>query len=184
MKVRVLICGVILLLGMTAWAQEFPRAELEVDYAFARFSPNAAYTQGHSLNGGGGSVTLNINEYLGFQMDLRDTKPQQTVSRSPRVYRFLEARAAKCPVTYSRICLVRKLRYVRTDSTRSVIFYSVRHTRMCTRMHSSRFVSRSPARAVSVHRRQTMRSPWRLAEAPIFQWAMLLPSGQQRLTTC
>lgn len=71
MKVRVLICGVILLLGMTAWAQEFPRAELEVDYAFARFSPNAAYTQGHSLNGGGGSVTLNINEYLAFQMDLQ-----------------------------------------------------------------------------------------------------------------
>jgi hypothetical protein len=41
------------------------------DYSFARFSPNAAYTQGHSLNGGGGSITLNFNEYLGVQMDLQ-----------------------------------------------------------------------------------------------------------------
>ncbi len=72
MQVRsVLICGVILLLGMTAWAQEFPRVELGGDYSFARFSPNAAYTQGHSLNGGGGSVTVNINEYLGLQADLQ-----------------------------------------------------------------------------------------------------------------
>jgi hypothetical protein len=56
---------------MTAWGQEFPRVELGGDYSFARFSPNAAYTQGHSLNGGGGSITLNINEYLGVQMDLQ-----------------------------------------------------------------------------------------------------------------
>ncbi len=68
---RVLICVAILLFGMTAWAQEFPRVELGADYSFARFNPNAAYTQGHSLNGGGGSVTLNINEYLGIQMDLQ-----------------------------------------------------------------------------------------------------------------
>src|SRR5579864_4107786 len=67
---RVLICGAILLLGMTAWAQEFPRFELGADYSFARFNPNAAYTQGHSLNGGGGSITINFNEYLGLQMDL------------------------------------------------------------------------------------------------------------------
>src|SRR3954452_8792084 len=62
--------GAILLLGMAAWAQEFPRFELGADYSFARFNPNAAYTNGHSLNGGGGSFTININEYLGFQMDL------------------------------------------------------------------------------------------------------------------
>jgi Outer membrane protein beta-barrel domain len=68
---RVLLCGAILLLGVTAWAQEFPRAELGADYSFARFNPNAAYTQGHSLNGGGGSITLNINEYLGFKIDLQ-----------------------------------------------------------------------------------------------------------------
>jgi len=62
---------VVIALGLTAWAQEFPRFELGTDYSFARFSPNAAYTQGHSLNGGGGSITVNINEYLGLQMDLQ-----------------------------------------------------------------------------------------------------------------
>jgi hypothetical protein len=65
---------VMMLLGVGAWAQEFPRVELGGDYSFVRFNPNAAYTQGHSLNGGGGSVTVNINEYLGIQMDLQGYK--------------------------------------------------------------------------------------------------------------
>jgi hypothetical protein len=72
MKVRkVLTFGAILLLGMAAWAQEFPRAELGVDYSYARYSPSAPYSKGHSLNGGGGSATININEYLGIKMDLQ-----------------------------------------------------------------------------------------------------------------
>jgi hypothetical protein len=72
MKVtNVLISGAILLLGMTAWAQEFPRTELGVDYSYVRYSPSASYSKGHSLNGGGGSATININEYLGIKMDLQ-----------------------------------------------------------------------------------------------------------------
>lgn len=65
------LAAVVILLGLTASAQEFPRFELAADYSFARFSPNAQYTQGHSLNGGGGAITVNINEYLGLQMDLQ-----------------------------------------------------------------------------------------------------------------
>lgn len=72
MKVsRVLIGGTILLLGMTAWAQEFPRAEVGVDYSYARYAPSAPYSKGHSLNGGGGELNLNFNEYLGIKMDLQ-----------------------------------------------------------------------------------------------------------------
>jgi outer membrane protein with beta-barrel domain len=72
MKVtKVLTFGAILLLGMAAWAQEFPRAELGVDYSYARYSPSASYSKGHSLNGGGGSATVNINDYLGIRMDLQ-----------------------------------------------------------------------------------------------------------------
>ncbi len=72
MKVtKVLTFGAILLLGMAAWAQEFPRTELAVDYAYARYSPSASYSQGHSLNGGGGSATVNIDDYLGIKMDLQ-----------------------------------------------------------------------------------------------------------------
>lgn len=68
---RVLMCGAILLLGMTAWAQEFPRAEVGVNYSYARYGPSAPYAKGHSLNGGGGELNLNFNEYLSVKMDLQ-----------------------------------------------------------------------------------------------------------------
>jgi len=72
MKVRcALVCGTMLLLGVTAWAQEFPRAEVGVDYSYARYAPSAPYSQGHSLNGGGGELNINFNEYLGIKMDLQ-----------------------------------------------------------------------------------------------------------------
>jgi len=72
MKVkRVLICGTILLLGVTAWAQEFPRAEVGVDYSYIRYAPSAPYSKGHSLNGGGGELNINFNEYLSIKMDLQ-----------------------------------------------------------------------------------------------------------------
>lgn len=68
---KALIFGSILLLGVAAWAQEFPRAEVGLNYSYARYAPSASYSKGHSLNGGGGSVTFNWNEYLGIRMDLQ-----------------------------------------------------------------------------------------------------------------
>jgi Outer membrane protein beta-barrel domain len=68
---KAVVFGAILLLGLAAWAQEFPRAEVGIDYSYARYSPSASYSKGHSLNGGGGSLTYNFNEYLGLQMDLQ-----------------------------------------------------------------------------------------------------------------
>lgn len=61
----------VFLLALTAAAQEFPRYEVGADYSFVRFAPSAAYTQGHSLNGGGGSFVININEYLGIKADFQ-----------------------------------------------------------------------------------------------------------------
>lgn len=61
----------VMILTIAAWAQEFPRAELALDYSFARYAPSASYTQGHSLNGGGGAIKVNVNEFLGFVMDLQ-----------------------------------------------------------------------------------------------------------------
>lgn len=63
--------GALVLLGVAACAQEFPRAEVGVDYSYARYAPSTAFSQGHSLNGGGGSAVLNFNEYLGIKMDLQ-----------------------------------------------------------------------------------------------------------------
>ena len=72
MKLRtVLIVGAIVLLGIAAWAQEFPRAEVGANYSYQRYAPTVRYAKGHSLNGGGGSVVINWNEYLGIRADLQ-----------------------------------------------------------------------------------------------------------------
>ena len=67
-----ILLGVVLLLGLTAFAQEYPKVELGVDYTYARYNPSHAYVKnGYSLNGAGGSVNFNINKYLGIKMDLQ-----------------------------------------------------------------------------------------------------------------
>src|SRR4029077_12586543 len=72
MKLRtVLIVGAIVLLGMAAWAQEFPRAEVGANYSYQRCAPTVRYAKGNSLNGGGGSVLINWNEYMGIRADLQ-----------------------------------------------------------------------------------------------------------------
>jgi len=68
---RVLICGAVLLFGVTAWAQEFPRAEIGANYSYADYGPSAPYSQRHGLNGGGGELNININEFLSVKMDLQ-----------------------------------------------------------------------------------------------------------------
>jgi hypothetical protein len=72
MKARIAFqIGSIVLLGSMAWAQEAPKTELAFDYTFARYAPSASYTQGHSLNGGGGTFKFNVSQYLGIAMDLQ-----------------------------------------------------------------------------------------------------------------
>jgi len=62
----------IILLGTWAWAQEeAPKAELSFDYSWARINPGAAYSQYHSLNGGGGAIKFNIGQFFGIKMDLQ-----------------------------------------------------------------------------------------------------------------
>ena len=74
MKITAALLGAILLLGLTALAQEhgnYPPVEIAVDYSYARYNPSHAYTKnGHSFNGAGGSITYNFNEYMGVKMEL------------------------------------------------------------------------------------------------------------------
>ena len=72
MKKRIVFqMGALIVLGSMAWAQGAPKAELGMDYSFARYAPSAAYTNGHSLNGGGGAFTYNFSRNLGIRMDLQ-----------------------------------------------------------------------------------------------------------------
>jgi len=66
-----IVFAISFLFSITAWAQEFPKAEVGLDYSYARFAPNASGTQGHSLNGGGGSFVFNFNQYLGIKADFQ-----------------------------------------------------------------------------------------------------------------
>jgi len=61
----------VLLVGLAAWSQDFPRVEVAADYSYARFYPAAHETQSLSLNGGGGGLVVNINKYFGIKMDLQ-----------------------------------------------------------------------------------------------------------------
>ncbi len=67
--IKAMTLGAILLTGIAASAQEFPKAEIALDYSYARFAPNLPNSQGHSLNGGGGSLTYNVMENLGIKAE-------------------------------------------------------------------------------------------------------------------
>ena len=71
------------LLGATTWAQEWPKVEVGADYSYLRFAPSGPYTKGHSLNGGGGSVGYNWNEYLGIKLDLQGYTSNKTSFNIP-----------------------------------------------------------------------------------------------------
>ena len=67
----VLLGALVLLLGVSVWAQEFPRFETALDYSYARYVPSAKGVNNYSLNGAGGSFDVNFTQYLGLKMDLQ-----------------------------------------------------------------------------------------------------------------
>ena len=69
--VKAIAFGTVLLIGLAGCAQEYPLLEGGLDYTYARYVPSASYSQGHSLNGGGGSFVLNVNHYFGIKADLQ-----------------------------------------------------------------------------------------------------------------
>jgi hypothetical protein len=71
MKVRtVMLMGVALLMGKTAFAQEYPKWEESLDYTYARGNP-ANVGKPFSLNGGGGALVYNFNGFIGIKVDLQ-----------------------------------------------------------------------------------------------------------------
>jgi hypothetical protein len=70
MKIRtVLLAGVVLLMGKSAFAQEYSKLEIPVDYSYAR--GNGANIAPFSLNGGGGGIVYNFNRFFGIKGDLQ-----------------------------------------------------------------------------------------------------------------
>jgi hypothetical protein len=63
--------GVMLLTSIVGIAQEYPKAELALDYSYLHFAPAQQFTSNHSLNGGGGAFVINFRDHIGLKMDLQ-----------------------------------------------------------------------------------------------------------------
>jgi Outer membrane protein beta-barrel domain len=61
----------LVMVSAIAWSQEYPKAETSFDYSYVRYAPNFPGSQGHNLNGGGGTFVFNLNRYLGIKADLQ-----------------------------------------------------------------------------------------------------------------
>jgi hypothetical protein len=70
--------GAFILVSAIAWSQDNPRAETAFDYSYVRYAPNFPGSQGHSLNGGGGSFVLYLNRFLGIKADFQGYGSQTT----------------------------------------------------------------------------------------------------------
>jgi hypothetical protein len=87
---KVFVFCAVLLVGLAAWSQDFPRAEVAADYSYARFYPVARGTQSLSLNGGGGALVVNVTPYFGIKMDLQGYGSNNITWTSP-IYGNLNA---------------------------------------------------------------------------------------------
>jgi hypothetical protein len=71
MRVRTaMLMGIALLMGETAFAQEYAKWEESLDYSYVRGNP-ANVGKPFSLNGGGGALVYNFNGYIGIKLDLQ-----------------------------------------------------------------------------------------------------------------
>src|SRR4051794_37058462 len=70
-KKSLLTLGAMLLTSVCGIAQEYPKAELALDYSYLHFAPAQQFTKNHSLNGGGGAFVYNFAKNFGVKMDLQ-----------------------------------------------------------------------------------------------------------------
>jgi hypothetical protein len=66
-----IVFGAVLLFGLSALAQDFPKIEVAVDYSYARYAASHTFAKSYSLNGAGGAVDFNFTKHLGIKMDLQ-----------------------------------------------------------------------------------------------------------------
>src|SRR5215470_17943336 len=61
---------IVFLMGSVAFAQEGPYVQFGLNYSYVRFNPeNSGTLNSHSLNGGGGEVSLFFNDVFAFKAE-------------------------------------------------------------------------------------------------------------------
>lgn len=95
MKIRTaLVLGIVLLFGTAAFAQDYAKVEVPLNYSYMRFNPeNSGIVGGFSLNGGGGGVTVYVNHWLGIEGDF-----QGYATAGNRNFVFPATAGSPCPL--------------------------------------------------------------------------------------
>src|SRR5271169_514765 len=65
----VLLLGFVFLLGMTAFAQEYPKFEVPVGFSFVNVHPNQPAITSFNVFGGGGAFVYNFSHLVGIKAD-------------------------------------------------------------------------------------------------------------------
>lgn len=75
------LMGIALVLSASCFAQDTPKIEAGIDYSYALWNPSnfpsgttasgQHFGNGHSLNGGGGSLVFNFSSMIGIKADLQ-----------------------------------------------------------------------------------------------------------------
>jgi opacity protein-like surface antigen len=99
MKKLFLLIGVVLICGLPALAQDYPKAELFMGYEWIRFGTAMGGNPNVNINGGGGSIAYNFNSMLGLKAeftgagigDLKQTSSTglTTLTRSANMFTYL-----------------------------------------------------------------------------------------------
>jgi len=82
-----------LLFGTAAFAQDYARVEVPLDYSYMRFNPESSnIVSGFSLNGGGGGMAVYFNHWLGIVGDF------QGYASTTRTFTFPAIANSPCPL--------------------------------------------------------------------------------------
>ncbi len=68
---KALVLVAVVMSGLTAWAQDYPKFQAYADYSLVHFNPSKRFTSSHNLNGGGGGIVYNFTHMLGLKIDLQ-----------------------------------------------------------------------------------------------------------------
>jgi len=94
MKLRsAFVAGVVLLFGTVAFAQDYAKVEVPLNYSYMRFNPeNSNIVSSFSLNGGGGGVTVYVNHWIGIEAEF------QGYASLNKTFNFPATPNSPCPI--------------------------------------------------------------------------------------
>ena len=134
-----IVLVVVLLSGMTAFAQDFSKVEIPLLYSYMRLNPeDSNIVSGFSLNGGGGEFPFTSITSLGLKRNLMDMGAARDISSSPGalpVFALRDARLTLMPACLHIISarfLNRSVRLTSSHLSRHFLVERIPiHTGMC-----------------------------------------------------